>query len=148
MFTVTHPRKRKAIYFHPVASSEHKSKHLKHVLNILVSLFKEKLYLKKRFAEQSYILSQTSIVYCKPAPKSTSVNQKQSALPHLKEVGWLGVVSSYCLLCFPTSSCLLMSDTSTGTCTVRPSIDFLMRTWQPRRDLRRKRLSEVHQFPQ
>lgn len=31
-----------------------------------------------------------------------------------------------------------MSDTSMGTLTVRPSIDFLTHTWQPRRDLRRK----------
>lgn len=54
------------------------------------------------------------------------------------DVSCAAAVSSYCLLCFPTSSCLLMSDTSMGTRTVRPSIDFLMHTWQPRRDLRRK----------
>lgn len=79
------------------------------------------------------------MTYCKPTTKSNSVNQKLSTLPRLNEdVSCAAVVSSYCLLCFPTSSCFLMSDTSMGTLTVRPSIHFLTHTWQPRRDLRRK----------
>lgn len=79
------------------------------------------------------------MAYCKPATKSNSVNQKLSTLPRLNEdVSCVAVVSSYCLLCFPISTCFLMSDTSMGTLTVRPSIDFLTHTWQPRRDLRRK----------
>lgn len=44
---------------------------------------------------------------------------------------------SYCLLCFSASSSLLMSDTSKGTWTVRPSIHFFTSTWHPRRDLKR-----------
>lgn len=79
------------------------------------------------------------MAYCEPATKSNSVNQELSTLPHLNEgVSCAAVVSSHCLLCFPTSSCLLMSDTSMGTLTVTPSIHFLTHTWQPRRDLRRK----------